>query len=193
MIVLVTGGARSGKSSYAERIARCLGGEPQHSCYLATGEAFDQEMKERIAKHRASRGNTFFTVEEPVELAKACKSLPADTKVVLLDCLTTWLGNVSYRLEQQAQQTGGSVSLENCPVWREWLDYLPEARHSVVLVSNELGMGLVPGDKLSREFRDAQGRLNQQVAALADVVIFMVSGLPLVLKGKSPLPQGDEK
>ncbi|MDO5297579.1 MAG: bifunctional adenosylcobinamide kinase/adenosylcobinamide-phosphate guanylyltransferase [bacterium] len=186
MIVLVTGGARSGKSSYAEKIARHLGGEPQYCCYLATGEAFDQEMQERIAKHRASRGNTFFTVEEPVALAAACRRLPAATKVVLLDCLTTWLGNVSYRLELQTQRGGEATELEESSEWREWLEYLPQAGHHTVMVSNELGMGLVPSDKISREFRDAQGRLNQQIAAAADVVIFMVSGLPLVLKGRLP-------
>ena len=187
MIVLVIGGARSGKSAYAERLARHLGdGEAQACCYLATGEAFDDEMRDRIAKHQLARGDSFFTVEEPVELANACRKLPQGTKSVLLDCMTTWLGNISYRRELDAERTEKSCALEDSSAVVSWLEYLPQSHHHTVMVSNELGMGLVPADRASREFRDAQGRLNQRVAALADLVVFMVAGLPMVLKGQLP-------
>ena len=229
MIVLVLGGARSGKSSYAERLARYLGGAPQDCCYLATGEAFDEEMRERIAKHRASRGDSFFTVEEPVHLARACAMLPKNTQVVLLDCLTTWMGNIAYRVstagqpsdtpegqpseapegqcaetpegqhagtpeDQSAEAPAGQCvdtpeshpaeALEDSPAVAEWLEFLARAPFHVVMVSNEVGLGLVPADPASRAFRDSAGRLNQRVAALADRVYFMVAGLPLALKGE---------
>lgn len=182
MIVLVTGGARSGKSAYAEKIAQKLGGNPSNCYYLATGEAFDDEMKARIAKHRQSRGDSFVTVEEPVDLAEACRRLPASARVVLVDCLTTWLGNLAYRCEQE-----GSIDVERHPALLAWLDFLDQAPCHVVMVSNELGMGLVPADPASRAFRDAQGRLNQGVAQRSDVVTFMVSGLPLAVKGTNLL------
>ena len=202
MITLVLGGARSGKSAYAERVAKYLGGAPQHCCYLATGEAFDEEMKLRIAKHQERRGQSFFTVEEPVNLSQACRQLPPSTRVVLLDCLTTWMGNISYRREcalaegeASAEAKGAKAAevatfaVEDSPEVQAWLEYLPQAPCDVVMVSNELGLGLIPGDAYSREFRDSAGRLNQKVAAVADNVYFMVAGLPLVLKGELlPLP-----
>lgn len=213
MIVLVLGGGRSGKSAYAERVAQMLGEEPSACCYLATGEACDEEMRVRIAKHQLSRGTSFFTVEEPVNIAKACRQLPSTTRVVLLDCVTTWLGNISYRQElaqgnaepgfdtcdvavaqlegQQAEMSvvGRAESAELIPLEeslpvREWLEFLPQAPFHVVMVANEVGLGLVPGNAMSRAYRDSAGRLNQRLASLADEVCFMVAGLPLVLKGK---------
>ena len=164
-VTLVLGGARSGKSRYAEQLveaaARC-------GTYCATAEAGDAEMAERIAAHRARRGPFWHTVESPLALAPAI-STAAVQRPVLIDCLTLWLSNLlmaGRRLEEEA---------------RILCDALRKAAGPVVLVSNEVGMGLVPETPLGRTFRDAVGWLNQDVAALADRVVFVAAGLPLVL------------
>jgi adenosylcobinamide kinase / adenosylcobinamide-phosphate guanylyltransferase len=166
-ITLVLGGARSGKSRYAEQLV-----ETAASCgtYCATAEAGDAEMAGRIAAHRARRGPFWRTVEAPLALTAAIAAEAAPERPVLVDCLTLWLSNLLLAGRQwgeEAQALRGT---------------LREVAGPVVLVSNEVGMGLVPETPLGRRFRDAAGRLNQDVAALADRVVFVAAGLPLVLK-----------
>jgi adenosylcobinamide kinase / adenosylcobinamide-phosphate guanylyltransferase len=166
-ITLVLGGARSGKSRYAERLVEAAAAS---ATYCATAEAGDAEMAERIATHRARRGPFWRTVEAPVALADAISAEAAPEHPVLVDCLTLWLSNLLL-----AGKEPGESASALCHT-------LHEAAGPVVLVSNEVGMGLVPETPLGRRFRDAAGRLNQEVAALADRVVFIAAGLPLVLK-----------
>jgi adenosylcobinamide kinase / adenosylcobinamide-phosphate guanylyltransferase len=170
MIVLVTGGARSGKSAIAE--ARCLAlGAAQlpRATYIATAEPFDDEMRARIAQHRARRGPEWHDHPAPMDLAQALHA--TDTGPArLVDCLTMWLNNLIYHQRDVAQARGDLRAA------------LGQMRAPVVLVSNEIGMGIVPDNALARSFRDAQGLLNQEIAAVADEVILAVSGLPLRVK-----------
>jgi adenosylcobinamide kinase / adenosylcobinamide-phosphate guanylyltransferase len=167
-ITLVLGGARSGKSRYAERLVEdaALSGT-----YCATAEALDAEMTERIAAHRARRGSFWRTVETPLALAPAIAAEAMPEHPILVDCLTLWLSNMLLAGHQADEE---AVVL--CRV-------LQSAAAPIVLVSNEVGMGLVPETPVGRHFRDAAGWLNQEVAALADRVVFVAAGLPLVLKG----------
>lgn len=167
-LTLVLGGARSGKSTHAEMIVRSI---PPPWAYIATAQALDAEMTERIATHRARRERSnagWHTVEAPLELAVAVAA--AQEHAVLIDCLTLWLSNVML------------AGREIAPACDELLAALRDAHVPIVAVSNEVGLGIVPDNALARRFRDAQGILNQRVAAIADVVILMAAGLPLVLK-----------
>jgi adenosylcobinamide kinase/adenosylcobinamide-phosphate guanylyltransferase len=167
-LTLVLGGARSGKSRHAEALARDTG---LARVYLATAEAYDDEMRERIAKHRADRAvDGWTTIEEPIGLAAALVRASRPDAVVLVDCLTLWLSNVMLSGRDVA-------SME-----RALLAMLEATKGPVILVSNEVGLGIVPETPLGRQFRDAQGRLNQAVAGVADRVVFVAAGLPLVLK-----------
>jgi len=164
---LVLGGARSGKSRYAEGLVATSGFAP---LYIATATAGDDEMADRIRLHRERRGSGWRTIEEPLELADVLRAEAGETPAVLVDCLTLWLSNL--------MQAGRDVERETASV----CGLLPRLPVPVVLVSNEVGMGLVPETPLGRLFRDAQGRLNQAVAAAAPSVVFVTAGLPLVLK-----------
>jgi adenosylcobinamide kinase/adenosylcobinamide-phosphate guanylyltransferase len=166
-ITLVLGGARSGKSRYAERLVEDAASS---GTYCATAEAGDTEMAERIAAHRARRGPFWRTVEAPLALAAAIAAEAAPERPVLVDCLTLWLSNLLLAGDPVDEEAGALCRT------------LREAAGSIVLVSNEVGMGLVPETVLGRRFRDAAGFLNQKVAALADRVVFVAAGLPLVLK-----------
>ncbi len=166
-ITLVLGGTRSGKSRYAEALVGAL---PPPWLYLATGEACDDEMTARIVAHRTRRGADWRTIEVPRDVAGALARAPAGS-AVLVDCLTLWLSNLMLA---DADIEAESDRLD---------DALSRARGPVVLVSNEVGFGIVPDNALARRFRDAQGRLNQRMAARADRVVLMVAGLPLVVKG----------
>ncbi len=166
-VTLVLGGARSGKSRYAERLVE---NAARWGTYCATAEAGDAEMAERIAAHRARRGPFWRTFETPLELAPAITAATPE-RPVLVDCLTLWLSNLLLANRQPDAEAGVLCRA------------LHELGGPVVLVSNEVGMGLVPETPLGRHFRDAAGRLNQEVAALADCVVFVAAGLPLVLKG----------
>jgi adenosylcobinamide kinase/adenosylcobinamide-phosphate guanylyltransferase len=168
---LVLGGARSGKSSFAEGLVRNSGLD---RVYLATATAGDAEMRERIAHHRAARGDGWRTVEEPIALVDALAHEAATHRAVLVDCLTLWLSNLMH--------AGHDVTAES----RRLADGLRQAPGPVVLVSNEVGLGLVPDTPLGRDFRDAQGRLNQIIAAAVPAVVFVAAGLPLWLKHPSP-------
>jgi len=170
-LILVLGGARSGKSALAERqvlqAARQAGQSP---VYIATAQAWDDEMRARIAEHRAQRdGQGWQTIEEPMALAGTLSALPAG-QPVLVDCLTLWLTN--HLLAESDLDAQGAALIEAF------------GRPGVtVAVANEVGLGIVPDNALARRFRDAAGRLNQQLAARADTVVFTAAGLPLVLKG----------
>jgi adenosylcobinamide kinase/adenosylcobinamide-phosphate guanylyltransferase len=168
-ITLVLGGARSGKSRYAESLVTAL---PPPWFYVATAEARDDEMTARIAEHRARRGADWRAVEAPRDLAGALAKYAAGS-AVLVDCLTLWLSNLMLADADIEEET---ARLETA---------LTNAAAPVVLVSNEVGSGIVPDNALARRFRDAQGRLNQRIAARADRVVLMVAGLPLVVKEKA--------
>lgn len=169
MIELILGGARSGKSTHAERQARDSGLRVVH---LATAQALDDEMAQRIACHRARRPAGWRSVEEPLALADALGCAAAPDTCVLVDCLTLWLSN--------AMLAGREDEIER------FLAALPALSGRIVLVSNEVGWGIVPENALARRFRDEQGRLNQRVAALASRVTLVAAGLPLILKQGDP-------
>jgi len=166
-VTLVLGGARSGKSRYAERLVEA---SAAYGTYCATAEAGDAEMAERIAAHRARRGPFWRTIETPLALARAIATEAECERPLLIDCLTLWLSNLLLA-GRQAEEEG-----------RLLCSALREAAGPVVLVANEVGMGLVPETLLGRQFRDAAGRLNQRVASLASRVVFVAAGLPLILK-----------
>jgi adenosylcobinamide kinase / adenosylcobinamide-phosphate guanylyltransferase len=163
-ITLILGGARSGKSAYAEKLISAM---PPPWLYCATAQAFDDEMKDRIKHHRARRAEGWITLETPLNLAEG---LSAARHPILVDCLTLWLTNVML--------AGGDVAAESAKL----LDAAESARAPAVFVSNEVGLGIVPDNALARAFRDHAGRLNQEVAKVASRVVFMAAGLPTVLK-----------
>lgn len=168
MITLVLGGARSGKSRYAEGIAAATG---KPKLYVATSEALDSEMQSRIARHKEDRKNNGWqTAEEPIFIGKILLDTHFSGRVILVDCLTLWLSNLMHY--GMPIDTHGSQLLEA----------LRQTHADVILVSNEVGMGIVPEHKMARDFRDASGILHQQVANIADRVVIMVAGLPMTLK-----------
>ena len=169
--ILVLGGARSGKSRMAEEIVE---GSGLSRFYLATAEPGDAEMHARIAEHRARRGPGWQTLETPLDLETALAETARPERAILVDCLTLWLSNIFLNEGDVAERiTALTVSLRELP-------------GLIVVVSNEVGLGLVPDNALGRSFRDAQGQLNQSVAGICDTVIFVAAGLPLALKGELP-------
>jgi len=173
-LIFVTGGCRSGKSQYALDYAN------RHfskKIYLATCEAIDDEMIQRVETHKRLRGPEWLTIEEPVEIIDRIKQYSDNAEVILLDCLTLWLSNLLLR---------GNNDLKMMEEIEGFLHPLRERRISVIIVSNEVGMGIVPADPLSRRFRDLSGMANQKIAEVADTVVFMVSGMPVFLKGNLP-------
>ncbi|MBN9044695.1 MAG: bifunctional adenosylcobinamide kinase/adenosylcobinamide-phosphate guanylyltransferase [Rhizobiales bacterium] len=167
-ITLVLGGARSGKSAYAEKMAEASGLTP---VYLATGRAYDAEMEGRIALHRDRRGPQWRTVEEPLDLTGALRAETAPGRFVLVDCLTLWVTNLMMAERDVAAES------------RVLAAALSGLSGPVAFVSNEVGLGIVPENRMAREFRDHAGFLHQAVAASADEVYFMAAGLPLRMKG----------
>jgi adenosylcobinamide kinase/adenosylcobinamide-phosphate guanylyltransferase len=164
-LTFILGGARSGKSSHAETLMSAL---PPPWTYIATAEAYDDEMRERIALHRARRDERWTTLDAPLDLAG---TLAIDTGApVLVDCLTLWLSNqmlADRDIDRECEALEKALAARRGPCF---------------VVSNEVGLGIVPDNALARRFRDAQGRLNQRIAAIADEVIFMVAGLPMKVK-----------
>ncbi|MEM9938931.1 MAG: bifunctional adenosylcobinamide kinase/adenosylcobinamide-phosphate guanylyltransferase [Pseudomonadota bacterium] len=165
---LILGGARSGKSRRALELALEIGTKPH---FIATAEALDAEMSDRIAKHRDERGAQWSTIEAPLDIVKAIGTAAKTGDVCLVDCLTLWLSNLMHHERDIADETDQLCKLITAPPI------------TIILVSNEVGMGLVPETPLGRAFRDEQGRLNQLVAKVCDRVEFIAAGLPLTLKG----------
>jgi adenosylcobinamide kinase/adenosylcobinamide-phosphate guanylyltransferase len=168
-VILITGGARSGKSWYAEQRALKMGGR---RLYVATAEAKDEEMAQRIAAHRKRRGNQWRTVEEPLELTAALVAQGGKTDCALVDCLTLWISNLLIR--QEEKHTLQKVD--------ELIEKLPQLDFHLLLVTNEVGWGIIPDNPLARKFRDLAGWTNQRVAQAADEVILMVAGMPMIAK-----------
>ncbi len=169
-LTLVLGGAASGKSAYAESLILQAGGTP---VYIATAQAFDAEMVEKIARHRHMRGDGWTTIEEPIDIAGALGKCTG-TDPILIDCVTLWLTNVILDDHDVEHYSNALLSA------------LADCQAPVVIVSNEVGQGIVPDNALSRRFRNAQGRLNQRVAAEAELVVAVMAGIPLTLKGSTP-------
>jgi adenosylcobinamide kinase/adenosylcobinamide-phosphate guanylyltransferase len=168
-VILITGGARSGKSRYAEQRAIELG---TRRLYVATAEAKDEEMAQRIAEHKIRRGNDWRTIEEPMELSSALRAQRGRTDCALVDCVTLWLSNLLLRHDAEI----AARRLE------ELMDALPRLDFHVVLVTNEVGWGIVPDNSLARQFRDLAGWANQRIAAAADEVVLAVAGVPIIVK-----------
>jgi len=169
MKTLILGGARSGKSRYAEQLAKDCG---LRVIYLATAQALDQEMRERIAQHQSDRSIHWRTLEVPLELAHAMQTHADEDTCLLVDCLTLWLTNLMLADDPDALVRESQALLE----------LLPTLPGKIILVSNEVGLGIVPDNALARRFRDEAGRLNQRIAACCEQVFFIAAGLPLTLK-----------
>ncbi len=169
-LTFVLGGAASGKSSFAEQLVVSSG---KKRVYLATSQVFDDEMKNKVQKHVVQRGAGWETIEAPLDLSNALARLGAD-QICLIDCATMWLSN-NLLAENDLEQAQAELleAVQNCPA-------------QILIVSNEVGHGIVPDNALARKFREAQGRLNISLAAQADLVVQVTAGLPLVLKGQLP-------
>jgi len=167
---MIIGGAASGKSAYGEQL---VNGADRNKAYIATARIFDDEMRDKVAKHIEYRGDGWRTLETEVDLGAALQTCKADD-VVLIDCATMWLTNVmmdELSLDKECTKLLASFKNAPCPI---------------VLVTNEVGHGIVPNNKLARAFREAQGQLNQKIASQADLVVLVTAGLPLALKGNLP-------
>lgn len=169
-VIFITGGARSGKSRLAERLAGEFGAP---LCYVATGEARDPEMADRIARHQARRGEGWQTIEEPLDLAGAIGGHDGYFNAFLVDCVTLWITNLLFAHDDSAIVLGQVKKLT---------EMFGRLKTPLVLVSNEVGMGIVPENRLARQFRDLAGEANEIIAAVADEVYVTFSGLPLRLK-----------
>ena len=168
---LILGGARSGKSALAEQTAAKSGLEV---VYIATAEARDGEMRERIAHHRVRRPEHWLCIEEPLQLAATLQQQAADNRCLLVDCLTLWLSNLLAAGDAVFDRERDAL-----------LDVLPQLPGRIIFVSNEVGLGIVPMGELTRRFCDESGRLHQAVAAGSDRVTFVTAGLPMILKGET--------
>ena len=190
LAILITGGARSGKSAFAEQYAYRTG---ESGIYIATCQAYDEEMRDRIGRHRRDRDESGFlwrTVEEPLEVDRLLAKLEQEIKeftsrgnkppVVLLDCLTLWLTNWMLRAESEGVNES-RLEEES----ERLLQAVREYSYPLILVTNEVGSGIVPSYPLGRQFRDAAGRLNQQVAAVCDRVFLVTAGIPVELKSQA--------
>jgi len=171
-IIFVTGGCRSGKSRFALEYANK---HFKKKIFLATAPALDDEMKKRIKAHQEARGPEWGAIEEQTEIAKAVSSVETTYEVILLDCMTLWLSNLIMAGEPESQ------ILSRTEAFIEAIQKIPQ---SVIIVSNEVGYGIVPVNDIARQFRDIMGTVNQRLAACADVVVWTVVGLPQILKGK---------
>lgn len=166
-VTLVLGGARSGKSRHAQQLAEAAA---ERRIFIATAEAFDDEMRDRIAHHRAARGAGWETIEAPYALADAIREASGPDRVILIDCLTIWASNLLLSDSDIGAATDDLVAA------------LADIPCPVILVANEVGLGIVPDNALARRFRDVAGLLNQRIGASADQVLFMAAGLAMKLK-----------
>ena len=171
--ILITGGCRSGKSRHALELARNIPGE---KLYVATAEALDAEMSERIKKHQQERGANWETHEEPIELTEVFRKLESRSGVLILDCLTLWLSNLLGR-----DHDNDSILKET----NRLMDQCERMQCQVIFVSNEVGAGIVPENKLARDFRDIVGSVNQLIARRCEEVVHMVSGIAVTIKAEN--------
>lgn len=181
-IIFITGGARSGKSSFALKEASRIDGK---KAYIATAEALDEEMKARIEEHKRTRGNEWDTYEEPLNIAPLVKEIHEKYDVILIDCLTLWLSNLLIRT--QSTEFSSQIIEDNI---KEFIDVLKDFSVcslasefcSLYVVSNEVGMGIVPDNEMARRFRDMAGLLNESIAEVSDEVYLVVAGIPIKIK-----------
>ena len=169
--VLVTGGAKSGKSRFALNMCNALN---RKKIFLATAQALDREMDERIKRHRAERDEEWLTVEEPLNVTETIRALDKEDTVILLECVALWISNLFMKFDKNRD------AIEQA--FEDLLEQLSGIRGVVLVVSNEVGMSIVPDNALSRKFRDDVGSMNQKIALLAKKVVACMAGLPLVLK-----------
>jgi adenosylcobinamide kinase / adenosylcobinamide-phosphate guanylyltransferase len=167
-LTLITGGGRSGKSAFA--LSRALGYESR--VFIATAQPIDDEMRSRIDRHKQEREGSFITIEEPLDLAAALGRIPFESKAALIDCLAVWVGNLMHH----------RPSLEH-ELIDAFLAALEKPPADLIIVTNEVGMGIIPDNEMARRYRDLLGMVNQRVAVAAHEVILMVSGIPVVIKG----------
>ncbi|MBI5875907.1 MAG: bifunctional adenosylcobinamide kinase/adenosylcobinamide-phosphate guanylyltransferase [Deltaproteobacteria bacterium] len=167
-LIFILGGARSGKSAYALKLAESITGK---RLYLATAEALDKEMAERIKKHKKERGNNWTTIEEPINVADVIQG-NKKYDVILLDCLTLWISNLMHNCAIRNPQSAISKLVSACK----------KTKANIIVVSNEVGLGIVPDNPLAREFRDIAGIANQKIAAAADEVYFVAAGIGMRIK-----------
>ncbi len=179
-LILILGGVRSGKSTAAEQMARQIGGE--NVLFVATAEAGDDEMRERIAAHRSQRSPAWQTLEAPLKVAARLRELDLPT-VVLVDCITLLASNILLTLPEDCAQSDANDAI--LAEIDDLLSLLPGQDSTWIVISNEVGMGVVPPSRLGRLYRDALGLANQRLARAADEVILMVAGLPWTLKGQA--------
>lgn len=172
-LILILGGARSGKSALAERLAR----QRERVLFVATAEALDVDMERRIAAHRSQRPSAWRTLEEPLDLSSAIQEVADDYEICLLDCLTLWVSNLLLKMEDYP-----NVEREILAEVKRLLEVYEESSATWIVVSNEVGLGIVPPTPLGRQYRDILGRANQAVAARADRVYLTVAGLMMDLK-----------
>jgi adenosylcobinamide kinase / adenosylcobinamide-phosphate guanylyltransferase len=170
-ITFVLGGARSGKSRYAEGLARR---HKVQMTYIATAEISDEEMRERIARHREQRGRKWTTIEAPLDLVAALGQADQASSFTLVECITVWINNLMYHGKDVASEV------------QKLCASLAQIKGRIVIVSNETGLGIVPDNALVRRFRDEAGRANQAIAEVADEVVFIAAGLPMTLKKSKP-------
>lgn len=195
-LVFITGGARSGKSAFSLGMANSIihpwqGGDERavRKCYLATAQALDSEMEDRIARHKAERGNDWDCLEEPLRVAEKIEEVKGRYDVILFDCLTLWVSNIMHSLSFPSPIEGfipGAVEGQGEGGIKEQINALISAckrsGSTVIIVSNEVGLGIVPDNRLARQFRDIAGTANQLFAKAADEAYFVVSGIPMRLK-----------
>ncbi|MBM4313817.1 MAG: bifunctional adenosylcobinamide kinase/adenosylcobinamide-phosphate guanylyltransferase [Deltaproteobacteria bacterium] len=175
-IILITGGSRSGKSGYAQRLAEAI---PGPRAYIATCPVIDPETAERVGKHReARRSSDWETIEETVDLAGAIRRSAA-YRVILVDCLTLWVNSLLYEAEKRGDLITEEITAVRC---REVIDACGTFPGTIIFVTNELGMGIIPDNETARRFRDCAGRCNQIIAEAAGAVTLLVSGIPFPLK-----------
>jgi adenosylcobinamide kinase / adenosylcobinamide-phosphate guanylyltransferase len=169
-VILILGGVRSGKSRYAQQLAAA----GERVAFVATAEGRDEEMAQRIARHREDRPSTWTTIEAPIEISDALLSCDGKFDTILVDCLTLWASNLMEREQQDSARIAQHID--------RLASTLPQIASAVILVSNEVGSGIVPDNEMGRAYRDVLGSINQQVAAVADEVLLLVAGCPLVVK-----------
>jgi adenosylcobinamide kinase / adenosylcobinamide-phosphate guanylyltransferase len=184
-IIFITGGARSGKSSFALAKALTVAGR---KAYIATAEALDEEMAKRIEQHKKQRGKEWDTIEEPLKIAEVMKKLSGNYSALVLDCMTLWLSNLFMNTQSKGLQTIESEIQELLDTLRQLKSPAagdPDSGFcSLYIVSNEVGMGIVPENETARKFRDMAGILNQKIAEVSDEAYMMVAGIPMKMKGK---------